>query len=241
MYGIVLRCFFFAFFAISYSFMNAQVQLNMGFSAFGWAVNKSDLFHDPYDELGTYYRNSGFGDLGIGIVLKEKHYLGLEIGVGFNKYDERWNNPFFDTDDQGWFWQGSESSKKSFNHRLGLRYTRSFFSDKKLQPYASIALFRTTDYVWNAIGQRTFSRPSSQEPFETEYRYESFESSFKDQMVNFYRDLRIGLDYHITDRISVMLGLEFSISRINPRFGLTDEDALIKYELAAPFLLTYQF
>ena len=204
-------------------------------------MNKSDLFHNPHNELGTFYRNSGFGDLGIGIVLKEKHYLGLEIGVGFNKYDERWNNPFFDTDDQGWFWQGSESSKKSFNHRLGLRYTRSFFLDKKLQPYASVALFRTTDYVWKATGQRIFSRSSSQEPFETEYRHESFESSFKDQMVNFYRDVRLGLDYHITDRISVMLGLEFSISRINSRFGLTEEDALIKYELAAPFLLTYQF
>lgn len=231
------RCFILTIFFLSFTTIVAgQLNVNITGSGYGLALNKDDVYYDPYGEYSNYYETSSYISLGVGYLFDEKNLLSLESSFQQSSFNGSSYNPFpISGNPEEWEWSSSEFTAYNYNIRAGVRYTRFFLADKKVRPFLSASIQLQNGFKRIEKGESRYLLQS-----ENIAKNEEFEDEYKLSLSTPYADLRIGASYYFNENFSVSIAFELSTEKISV-WRYETNVPVRKFELALPVSIHYLF
>lgn len=218
--------------------VDAQVQINLGASGYGYAVNKDELYFDPFGEYSSYYKTSKYVSLGVGFLHNQRNYIGLETSLQQSIFEGSSHNPFPDYEPTEWEERYSKYTSNNYSMRFGFRYTHIFFPSNRFSPIVSASLQFLKEFSWIEKGETKYFMATANG---IDSKVESYRREYPKHIFGLSYDLRAGGTFSFNDHFSISLALEISSGLTTLWRTEVGKGPLRKYELAIPLTLHYQF
>lgn len=230
-------CFYLAVFLLIFpSNVKSQLNVNITGSGYGIALNKDDIYYNPYGEYSNNYETSRFISLGIGYLVDENNLFSFESSFQQSMLKGRSFNPFpMSGVPDEWEWSSSEFTAYVYSVRAGLRYTRFFLTEYKIKPFISASYQLQKGYKRIEKGESRYLLQS-----QNIAKNEAFEEEYKLNLSKLHGDLRVGATYNFNEHFSLSLAVEISTQMIS--VWRYDTNAPVrKFEVAFPVSIHYLF
>lgn len=218
------------------STVKSQLNINITGSGYGFALNKDDIYYDPFGEYSNYYETSNYMSIGIGYLYEDKSLISFESSFRQSILDGSTHNPFPMSGDPE-EWELNSSEFKAYNYKIsaGLRYTHFFMVEQKIRLFLSTSIQLQNGYKRIEKGEKRYLLQS-----QNIAKNEAFEEEYKLSISNLYGDFRLGASYYFNEHFSVSLAAELSTGMVSV-WRYETNAPVRKFELAFPVSVHYSF
>jgi len=208
---------------------SGKYEITFSGSPYAKALNESELFYDPFGESSHQYKTTNYLDLTFNKIVLENNLIGICIGYHRSVLFGSSHNPFPSFGSNNWEWMYSEYDEYATGYRIGLKLRHRFNLDKKITPFIGASVQWSKNLNWTRRSDATYHHGVL-----AEYKTEEVITVYDQPGSQLYYDLRLGAEFALTDRFSLLVGAEVltSATRLTP--NQFTEDIIKRWEFGVP-------